>query len=517
MADNRKKHGKRGFHQIVFGRTMIILLLLAFHFLVFLAVIMYFTSALPYFLGSITAVSAVALIYILNTRENPSLKLSWCVLIALFPIFGISLYFFVKMDLGHRIYRKIDQRAMEETRKYVPDQTGIMEHIRNQEPELYPMAYYLNKYSGFGVCAAQEMRYFPVGEDMMPCLLEELEKAEHYIFLEFFIITEGQMWGSILQILQKKAKQGVEIRVMYDGTNTVNKLPHNYCRKLKKMGISCKIFSPMHPFVSTHYNNRDHRKIIVIDGKTAFTGGINLSDEYMNLIHPYGYWKDTAVMLRGQAAAGFSLMFLQMWNAMEKNPSYQPYLPKMKETGLAEGFVIPFADTPTDQERVGKTVYMNMINQAKRYVYIMTPYLILDGEMITALCQCAKRGVEVCLLQPSIPDHKYAYVLARRHYKELMDAGIKIYQYTPGFVHAKVFLTDDIHGVVGTVNLDYRSLYLHYECAAYLYKTQVLQDMKQDFDKTFAVSHLMTGSDLKKEGILSRLAGVLLKVVAPLM
>lgn len=236
MADNGKKHGKRGFLQIVFGRTMIILLLLAFHFLVFLAVIMYFTSALPYFLGSITAVSAVALIYILNTRENPSLKLSWCVLIALFPIFGISLYFFVKMDLGHRIYRKIDQRAMEETRKYVPDQTGIMEHIRNQEPELYPMAYYLNKYSGFGVCAAQEMRYFPVGEDMMPCLLAELEKAEHYIFLEFFIITEGEMWGSILQILQKKAKQGVEIRVMYDGTNTVNKLPHNYCRKLKKNG-----------------------------------------------------------------------------------------------------------------------------------------------------------------------------------------------------------------------------------------------------------------------------------------
>ncbi len=508
---------KRGILQIIFGRTVIVLFLLAVHILIFLGVIMHFASALPYLMGGMTVVTAVALIYILNTRENPSLKLSWCFLMALFPILGISLYFFVKMDLGHRITGKMDERAVAQSLQYVPDQTDVIRYIQENEPDLYPMAYYLNRYSGFGICAAQENQYFPVGEKMLPVMLAELEKAEKYIFLEYFIISEGEMWNSILQILKRKAEQGVEVRVMYDGTNTIYMLPYHYQKQLESIGICCKIVSPMRPFISTHYNNRDHRKILVIDGKTGFTGGINLSDEYVNITHPYGYWKDTAVMVKGQAAAQLSLMFLQMWNVTEKNPIYSPYLPKHRPQNWNRGFVIPFADSPTDQERVGQTVYMNMINQAKRYISIMSPYLILDGEMTTALCQCAKRGVEVSLLQPYIPDHKYAYVLARRHYKELMDAGVKIYQYTPGFVHAKVFLSDDLHGVVGTINLDYRSLYLHYECAAYFYKTKVLQDIRSDFEETFAQSHRMTEEDLKKEGILSRIAGVILKVFAPLM
>lgn len=303
---------------------------------------------------------------------------------------------------------------------------------------------------------------------------------------------------------------------MYDGTCTVYNLPSNYDKTLKKLGIQCRVVSPMRPFVSTHYNNRDHRKILVIDGVTAFTGGINLSDEYINRTHPYGHWKDTAVMVRGQAARGFALLFLQMWNVLEKERVYAPYLPETAQCS-ARGYVIPFGDTPTDRERVGQTVYMQMLGQAKRYIYIMTPYLILDGEMVTALCQCAKRGVDIRILQPYIPDHKYAYVLARRHYKELMEAGVQIYAYTPGFVHAKVFLADDIHAVVGSINLDYRSLYLHYECGAYLYKTGALRDIREDFSKTFGVSHRLTKEDLRKEGLLSRIAGVILKVVAPLM
>lgn len=509
--------GKRSLLQIVFGRTMIILVLLAIHFLLLFAVLMKLTAYLPYLMGGVTVMTAVMLIYILNTRDNPSQKLSWCCLVAVAPVFGVMLYFFIKLDLGHRIYRKIDARAVEGSRKFVPDQTDALQNIRVHEPELYGMAYYLDRHSGLGICPAEECRYFPVGEEMLEVMLEELEKAEKFIFLEYFIISEGVMWGKILEILQRKAAQGVEVRVMYDGTCSVFNIPYHYPKILESMGIHCKVFSPLRPFVSTHHNNRDHRKILVIDGKTAFTGGINLSDEYINHTHPYGHWKDTAIMVCGQAARSFTLMFLQMWNAVEKEQDYASYLPLISEDTLPNGYVIPFVDTPTDTERVGQTVYMQMINQARDYVYIMTPYLILDGEMLTALCQCAKRGVDIRILQPQIPDHQYAYVLARRHYAELMEAGVKLYAYTPGFVHAKVFLADGRSAVVGSINLDYRSLYLHYECGAYLYKTPAIEQIRQDFAETFAISRLMTEEDLRKESVLSRFAGVILKTVAPLM
>lgn len=512
-----KQGGKRNILQIIFGRTMIILLLLAIHFLLFFAVLMKLAAYLPYLMGGATVMTAAMLVYILNTRDDPTLKLSWCVLVAVFPLFGVMLYFFVKLDLGHRIYRSIDKRSVEKSHQHVPDQTEILEHIRTCEPDFYGVARYLDRYSGLGVCSAKDSAYFPVGERMLERMLQELEQAEKYIFLEYFIICEGEMWDAILKVLQRKVKQGVEVRVLYDGTCSVFNLPYDYPKTLNRMGIQCKVFSPLRPFISTHHNNRDHRKILVIDGVTAFTGGINLSDEYINRTHPHGHWKDTAVMVRGQAAASFALLFLQMWNALEKEQDYGSYLPAAQQRLCHDGYVIPFSDTPTDMERVGQTVYMNMINQARESVYIMTPYLILDGEMLTALCQCAKRGVDIRILQPQIPDHKYAYVLARRHYRELMEAGVKLYAYTPGFVHAKVFLADGVSAVVGSINLDYRSLYLHYECGAYFYKAPVVDEIRQDFAETFAISHLMGEEDLQKESVISRIAGVILKVVAPLM
>lgn len=513
----RQESRKRNWLQIVFGRTMIILVLLAIHFLLFFAVLMKLTAYLPYLMGGVTAMTAVMFIYILNTRDDPTLKLSWCVLVALAPVFGVMLYFFVRLDLGHRMYRNIDKRTVSDSRQYAPDQTEVLENIRLQEPELYGMARYLDRYSGLGICKAQEGAYYPVGERMLSAMLEELEKAEKFIFLEYFIISEGVMWDRMLEVLRSKAAQGVEVRVLYDGTCSVFNLPYDYPKTLESMGIHCKVFSPLQPFISTHHNNRDHRKILVIDGVTAFTGGINLSDEYINHVHPYGHWKDTAVMVKGEAARSFTLLFLQMWNALEKKRDYASYLPPIPADTISNGYVIPFADTPTDAERVGQTVYMQMINQARDYVYIMTPYLILDGQMLTALCQCAKRGVDIRILQPHIPDHKYAYVLARRHYAELMEAGVKLYAYTPGFVHAKVFLADGISAVVGSINLDYRSLYLHYECGVYLYKTKQIREIRRDFTETFAQSRLMDEEDLQKESLLSRIAGVILKVVAPLM
>ncbi len=407
---------KRGALQIIFGRTMIIMLALAVHFFVLFAFLLRLTEYLPYLMGSVTVMTAAMLIYILNTRDNPSQKLSWCVLVAVFPTVGVMLYFYVKLEPGHKLSQKLNEKTLKETAQYVPDQAPVLEQLQVLEPEIYGTARYLSCFSPYGICQGEDMEYFPVGDALFPRLLEELEKAEKFIFLEFFIISQGTMWEQILKVLRKKAQSGVEVRVMYDGTCTFFNLPAGYNRQLEKWGIFCREFSPMTPFLSTHHNNRDHRKIVVIDGVTAFTGGINLADEYINVTHPYGHWKDTAVMVHGQAAQSFTLMFLQMWNILEKKPVYAPYLINSPQISDRRGWVIPFADSPTDRERIGQTVYMNMINQAKNYVYIMTPYLILDGEMVTALCQCAKRGVDIRILQPQVPDHKYAYVLARRHY-----------------------------------------------------------------------------------------------------
>ena len=519
MAGKRRvvETGKKSVLQIVFGRTMIIIVLLALHFLLTFALFLEFTSYIPIYIGGTTALMAVMLTVILNTRDNPALKLSWCTLVAISPVFGTMLYFFVRFDVGHRVFGRAIERSIAESRQHTPDQQPTLEKIKREEPDFYGTAYYLNKHAVLGMCTADEVRYLPVGEAMLEQMLLELEKAEKFIFLEYFIIEQGKMWGQILEILERKAREGVEVRVLYDGTCSLLKLPASYPKTLEKKGIRCKLFSPLQPFVSTHYNNRDHRKILVVDGVTAMTGGINLADEYINHTHPFGHWKDTAVLVRGQAARSFTQMFLQMWNALEKEREYEKYLPPMVPAAEGRGYVIPYGDSPTDKENVGEMVYLNMLNQAKDYVYIMTPYLILDNEMVTALCLCAKRGVDVRLVQPQVPDHKYAYVLARRHYKELMEAGVKVYAYIPGFVHAKVFLADDTQAVVGTINLDYRSLYLHYECAALLYKVPAIGDIRRDFDNIFSLSKCLDRQDLRRESLLSRLAGVLLKVVAPLM
>ena len=336
--------------------------------------------------------------------------------------------------------------------------------------------------------------------------------------MEYFIIDEGYMWDSVLEILQRKASQGVDVRVMYDGTCAIFKLPYHYPEKLRAMGIQCKMFSPIRPLVSTHYNNRDHRKIVVIDGHTAFTGGINLADEYINRKTVHGHWKDTAIMLKGEAVRSFTLMFLQLWNVSERTPEYEQYLnAPLPELPNAPGYVLPYGDSPFDDERVGESIYLDIINRAKHYVHIMTPYLIIDGEMTHALTYAAKRGVDVRLILPHVPDKKSAFSLAYTHYRELLKGGVRIYEYTPGFVHAKVFASDDEKAVVGTINLDYRSLYLHFECAAYLYQTPAVAEIEQDFRSTLKSCQQVTLDTMKKDKLYRKILGWLLKVFAPLM
>ena len=336
--------------------------------------------------------------------------------------------------------------------------------------------------------------------------------------MEYFIVEEGYMWGRILDILTRKAKEGVEIRVMYDGMCEMSTLPVDYWKLLNAQGIKAKPFSAIKPVISSHYNYRDHRKILVIDGKVAFNGGVNLADEYINRVERFGHWKDTAVMLKGPAVRSFTLMFLQMWYVGEKEADYQSYLaPAPTEERDAAGYVMPYCDCPLDEDKVGEAVYMDILNRATDYVHIMTPYLILDGELETALRFAAQRGVDVRLILPGTPDKKMAYALAKTHYKSLTEAGVKIYEYTPGFVHAKVFVSDDHKAVVGTINLDYRSLYHHFECATYLYKTDCIPEIEKDFRETLAKCRPVTAESIKNEKLSVKAVGQLAKLISPLM
>lgn len=514
-ASQKEIKSKFTIKRLFYGRTLITILALLVQILLILWMMTSLLENVPAMFGGVVAFTAVMLIWVLNSPGNPTQKLSWTILIAIFPVFGTVLYLFFRYDLGQRVERVLLQRSIQESAAFLPESAAEPDAIRDREPELYSVARYLQG-QGFPLCGDTEVTYYPVGEEFLAGVLPELEKAERFIFLEYFIVAPGVMWDSILDILKRKAQQGVQVRLLYDGSNAVTLLPYGYPAQMEKLGIQCKMFSPFRPIVSTHYNNRDHRKILVVDGTVAFTGGINIQDRYINRERICGHWKDTAVMVHGQAASMFTLLFLQMWNAQQREQKWEPYIPACTQQ-TAAGYVIPYADSPSDGEQVGERVYLQILNQAKDYVYIMTPYLILDNEMVTALCFAAQRGVDVRLLLPGIPDKKTVYLLAQGHFPELLRSGVKIYRYSPGFVHAKVFLSDDIHAVVGTINLDYRSLYLHHECAAYLYKVKAIEDIIRDFESTFKLCDQVTMEDIKKRGMLSRLLGAVLKVAAPLM
>lgn len=509
--------GKHSLFKLIFSRTTVILLALAVNFLLVFSIAFPWIEKLPILLGGVEVFTAIMLTHILNNRDNPSIKLSWCIVIAVLPLFGALLYLFTRFDLGWHLGKRILRETRRSSAIYIQSSDAVMEKLKKEDREFHNLATYMYRHGGYPVYENTHVKYFPLGEDKFSEMLVQLEKAEKFIFMEYFYIAPSQMWDEILTILKRKAAQGVQVRILYDGSCAVSCLPYNYPGKLAEFGIQAKMFSPFRPFVSTHYNNRDHRKILIIDGHTAFTGGVNIQDRYINREKVYGHWKDTAVMVRGDAARSFTMMFLQMWNATQKEKEYEHYLLPSQPDPDAKGYVIPYGTYPMDGEKMGELVYLNMIHQAKDYLYIMTPYLILDNEMITALQFAAKRAVDVRLILPHIPDKKSAFSLAKSHYRELSDAGVKIYEYTPGFVHAKTFLCDDLHAVVGTINLDYRSLYLNYECAAYLYGVPALQDIRQDFHDTLEKSQRITPEDIRSQRLGTRILARLLKIVAPLM
>ena len=514
------RKGQKGLIHAIFSRFGLVLVLLVLQFGALFSLMRWFSDLLPHYLGGTLLVTAAMMVYLLNQDMNNSVRIPWLVVTALAPVLGVLLFCYTKEDVGHRMLKKRLLELEGQTRSQLPQNKKTGKALDADCPGAASLAQYLRgRGGGFPVYENTQVTYFPSGEAKFAALLPQLESATQYIFLEYFIIDEGLMWGRILEILARKAAQGVDVRVMYDGTCEFSTLPRNYPRLLEKLNIQCKVFSPVQPFVSTHYNYRDHRKILVIDGRVGFTGGVNLADEYINHIQKHGRWKDAAVMLEGEAVRSLTAQFLQMWGIL-KEPEYEQFLTRpIPVPENAKGVAAPYGDCPLDGERVGEMVYIDLLNRARDYIHIMTPYLILDGELETALKFAAERGVDVHLILPGKPDKQFPYALAKSHYSALLDSGVKISEWSPGFVHAKVFVVDGREAVVGTINLDYRSLYHHFEDAVWMVDAPCIRDIEQDFQHTLEQCRTVenTSASIWQKHYLLRATGMLLKVIAPLL
>ena len=499
-------------------RVVITALLIVLQALLLFGFIWKLDNYFVYFYAGSVLLSLLITLGIINSKSNPAYKIAWLIPILLFPVFGGLVYLLFGSDRTGRYLRKKLQGIGTEMDNVIGEA-----YRRSGAEQLPPDAANQSRYiSHCAYCPPYQnttTEYLPLGEVKFERMVEELKKAKHYIFLEYFIIQEGKMWNTILDILRQKAAEGVDVRVIYDDMGCIMILPTGYDKTLEQMGIKCRIFNPFVPILSSRFNTRDHRKICVIDGNVGFTGGINLADEYINAYEKHGHWKDTSILLKGEAVFNLTVMFLSMWDYLDGTTGktdYSRYYPTVWDEN-AKGYVQPFADNPLDDEAVGETVYLNLINKAKRYVYITTPYLILCSEMFTALTSAAKCGVDVRIITPHVPDKWYVHAVSRSHYQTLIEAGVKIYEYTPGFIHAKTFVVDDDYAVVGTINLDYRSLYLHFECAVWMYQTPSVAQVRDDFFKTQQISQEITLEECRSLSFPRRLGRSVLRVFAPLM
>ena len=464
--------------------------------------------------------SFLLILYIVSKDDNPDYKIGWLLIIMALPLFGALFYLcFGDKKPVKKLRRKINKEHEEIAAKVTQDE-AVLKEIGELDYRALGINRYVLSRSQYPVYKGSDVTYFQVGEDMFAAMLCELEKAEHFIFMEYFIIAEGKMWDAILEVLVRKAKAGVDIRILYDDMGCLTLLPPKYASYLESLhpNIKCRSFNKFVPFLSLVMNNRDHRKILVIDGHTAFNGGINLADEYINETHEFGHWKDVGVCVKGEAVWNFTTMFLEIWNAYhKKEEDINQFRPEVygKMPFKENGYVQPFGDNPLEDEAIGENIYIEILNQAKKYFYIFTPYLIIDSKMKSALCLAAKRGVDVRIVTPGVPDKKIVYRLTRSYYPPLLAAGVKIYEYTPGFIHAKVFVSDDECAVVGTINMDYRSLYLHFECGTYMYRTSVIEEIKKDAIETIGKSREVALMQHQK-GLILRIYDGILRVFAPL-
>lgn len=507
---------------VLLKRVVQRVILLVSSFILQIGVILFFLlkyseSFFDFYLASLT-LSIIIVFIIINNKSNPSYKIAWIVPVMIFPIFGGLFYLLYGGNkLSTREKLKMVIQNIEMT-NFLKQDDEIIKKIGDKSIYAKNQSEYILNYAKCPVYNNTETTYFKIGEEKFEALLRELKKAEKFIFLEYFIIQEGKMFNSILEILEEKAKQGVDVRLIYDDVGCIVTLPHNYKNTLEAKGIKCRVFNPIKPFFTRRLNNRDHRKIVVIDGDVGFTGGINLADEYINEYEKHGYWKDAGIMLKGDAVWNLTVMFLSMWDYIDnKEEDYIKFKPSKNKYYNSKGYVQPFDDSPLINEPIGETVYLNLINKAKDYIYINTPYLIIDNEMATALKIAAKSGVDIKIVTPYIPDKKFVHAVTKSYYESFIKDGIEIYEFTPGFMHAKTFVVDDEYGVVGSINLDFRSLYLHYECGVWLYKTESIKSMKDDYLETLKKCHKVTMEECKNTSSIRKVLRLIIRMFAPLL
>ena len=464
-------------------------------------------------------ISILVVLKIVNRKINPSYKLAWTMLILCLPIFGLVLYLvFGSSRIAAYMQDRFNEMLMKSGNLLQTD-PEIHDLLEAEDISACNQSDYIYHNAGYPIHGNTTAEYFQVGDDMFPVLVRELEQAQHYIFIEYFIIHDGVMWRTILDILERKVQEGVDVRLIYDDMGCLTTLPHKYYETMRSKGIKCQVFNPFRPLLNIIQNNRDHRKFCIIDGYVGFTGGVNLADEYINQKQRFGHWKDTGLRLYGEGVYSLTLMCLELWNAFyNTNDNCKKYLPHRyhPEPFPTDGYVQPYCNSPFENETLAQDIYLDLLYQAKEYVYIFTPYLAIDDEMQHALCMAAQRGVDVRLVTPGIPDKRVVYSLTRSYYEPLIRAGVRIYEYTPGFIHAKSYLVDDRIGIVGTINMDYRSLYLHMECAAMLVECSALQKMKLDCVVTIEKSRRVTLQDCKRRRH-SLLWQAILRTISPLL
>lgn len=457
---------------------------------------------------------------IFSKDDAPEYRLSWILLIMVVPVFGSVMYLIfgnkkkgIVQEKRMRLYHEMKSTHM------IDAFPKSVEPERNLSPDNLKLASYISSLSESRLFGNTDVKYMPLGDECFSVMLEELEKAEHFILMEYFIYQKGVFWDSVLEVLRRKVLDGVEVLLMYDDMGSIGTLPRNYDKTLRRYGIKAVKFNPVRLRLNPKLNYRDHRKVCVIDGNVAISGGINIADEYINRTIRFGHWKDNAFILRGDGVWNYTFMFLQLWTYSAPKDfqvtDFSSYMPTISCPG--KGFVQSFGDSPLDEVTVAENAYMHVINMAKRYVWISTPYLILDSSMINALIMTAKSGVDVRIITPSIPDKKMVYAITKANYRQLLANGVKIYEYVPGFIHSKMFLSDDDVSIVGTTNMDYRSFFLHFESGSVFYGGDMIGEVKSDFLDTFNLCHEVTYKEFQSRSVVMKLFAVLFKIAAPLL
>lgn len=499
------------------GRLAITFFFILFQLVLLSIVSIYFSRSFIYYYYVMVAISLVLVVVIINDDTNPTFKMAWMVPMLILPTLGAPLY----IVLGrHRVSKRIIKKFHETniaSRELLVLNSDTCREIKQHDPAIFKQFLYVYNTSGCPVYKNTQTNFYPSGEEFFSSLLKHLEKAEKFIYLEFFIIDKGRMWSSVLDILKRKADDGLDVRLLYDDFGTIQNLDRSYPKHLASFGIKTAIFNPFRASLDVFLNYRDHRKIVVIDGKVGYTGGINLADEYINYIDRFGHWKDSAIMIKGEAVTNLTAMFIQLWN-FSSNSSEQLAEPDFCNYGFeSDGFVQPFSDSPIDDHLTSELAYINMINSAKEYVYITTPYLILDNEMITALKLARDCDIDVRIITPHIPDKWYVHSVTRANYPTLLKSGIRIFEYTPGFIHSKTIVVDDELAIVGTANFDFRSFYLHFENGILMYKSKAVMQVKEEYTKTLEKCTEITLDSYLKESAFSRFKGNVLKLFSPMM